>query len=317
MQTRFFATAVTSTARHEDTFMRCLALGCILVSVFGHDVAGQERNTDPRRLDFELVRTIDTKPFSGGAQGVVDSESLTYCPQDDSFWIADDDGNAVYQFARADGRFIMKVTAANLVAAFPKAGKCQTDQGTRRSYVNELETLACDPASGSIYLVNTVNNPKQNPPVDKQAIFKFHKADGAIVYDSWHPLPPGIHNTLDALIVIEGKLYAGGGKALVEYDYERQNYAQPDSRGNPTPVYVSQHGDILGLGFESDFLWVLTSRKTIVKVDWKCKQDVGVGDLRAVPGVRLGQPKGLEVVAGDLYVVDGDPPHKIFALRVK
>jgi len=249
--------------------------------------------------DLVLVRTIDTKPFAGGSQGVSDSESLAYCPQDDTFWIGDDDGKAVHQFARSDGRFIMKVTAANLMAAFPAAGRCVSEKSTRCFYTNELEAVACNRATGDIYIVNTVNDPKLNPPVDKQAIFKIRKTGTSIVYDSWHPLPPGIKNKFDAIIVIDGALYGGGDKALVEYDFQRQNYARRDAQGNPTPVYTSRQGNIVGLGYESPYLWVLTSKKRIVKVDWGAKSDDAVWDLMSVPGVKLKLAKGMQAVLGE------------------
>jgi hypothetical protein len=205
-------------------------------------------------LELKLVRTIDTKPFSGGSVGVKDSESLAYCPQDDTFWIADDDGKAVYQFARSDGRFSMKVTAADLVTAFPGAGRCINEMSTPCFYTHELEAVACDPASGDIYIVNTVNDPKRNPPVDKQAIFKIRKDGTSVVYESWHPLPPGIKSKFNAIIVIDGTVYSGGGKTLVEYDFQRKAFARLDARENPLPVYTSQQGDIVGLGYESPYL---------------------------------------------------------------
>ena len=211
----------------------------------------------------------------------------------------------------------MKVTAADLVAAFHDAGRCTNGTATPCSYTNELETLACDPTNGALYIVNTVNDPKLNPPVDKQAMFKIRKAGNAIVYDGWHPLSPGIKNRLAALVVIQSKLYGGGGKALVEYDYEKQDYAELDARNNPRPVYTAQQGNIVGLGYEAPYLWVLTDKKQIVKVDWDAKTDVGVWDVESVPGVKLGLAKGLEAVSGELYVVDGDAPHKIFVLRMK
>lgn len=281
------------------------------------DISAQEYKDKPMVLDFELVNTIDTKPFAKGSHGLKDSESLTYSPQDDTFWIGDDDGKAVHQFAHPDGHFIMKVTAADIVAAFPGAGQCRNETGTDCSYTKEFETLACDPATGDIYIVNTVNDSKLNPPVDRQAIFKIRKVGASVAYQSWHPLPPEIKNKLDAIIIIDGRIYGGGDKLLVEYDFEKKNYASLDSQNNPTAVYKSKQGRIVGLGYEAPYLWILTTSKTIVKVDWRTKLDVGISNLASVPGVKLGLAKGLEVVAGEIYVVDGDPPHKIFVLRTK
>jgi hypothetical protein len=279
-------------------------------------IYGEETNAKVS-LELKLVRTIDTKPFAGGSQGVKDSESLAYSPQDDTFWIGDDDGKAVHQFARSDGRFIMKVTAANLLAAFPDAGRCVNETSTPCFYTHELEAVACDPANGDIYIVNTVNDPKRNPPVDKQAIFKIRKAGTSVVYDSWHPLPPGIKNNFNAIIVIDGTVYGGGDKVLVEYDFHRKAFARLDTQEKPTPVYTSKQGDIVGLAYESPYLWVLTSKKRIVKVNWKARSDVAVWDMAAVSGLKLRMAKGLQVVSGDFFVVDGDPPHKISVLRMK
>ncbi|MBI2496806.1 MAG: glycoside hydrolase family 2 protein, partial [Opitutae bacterium] len=234
-------------------------------------------------LGLTLVRTMATKPFAGGTAGVADSESLAYCPQDDTFWIGDDDGNAVHQFARIDGHFITKVTDDNLEAAFP---------GTGRIFTHELETVACDPANGDLFVVNTVNDPKLSPPKDKQAIYRIRKDGAAIAYESWHPLPPGLQNKLDALVVIEGKLYAGGMMDLAEYDFSQRKYPHTDARGIPAPVFTSQHGYIVGLSYEAPYLWILTEGKQkeakIVQVDWRTKTEITVTDLGTVSGVKLG-----------------------------
>jgi hypothetical protein len=264
----------------------------------------------------KLIRTIDTKPFAGGRQGVTDSESLAYSPQDDAFWIADDDGDAVHQFARKNGRFLMKVTAADLVRAFAEAGRCDNGTTTPCSCTKELETVACDSATGDVYVVNTVNDPKRNPPVDKQAIYRFRKQGAVLEYESWHPLPPGIRNEFAAMIFIDGRLYVGGRKELVEYDFRKRRFTELDSEQRPVPIFRSGQGAIVGLGYEGPNLWVLTAKKKLVKVDWEKKRELAVWDLATIPGVDLGVPKGLQVVSGEAYIVDGDSPHKIFVLRV-
>ncbi|MDA1049453.1 MAG: hypothetical protein O3C40_03100 [Planctomycetota bacterium] len=90
-----------------------------------------------------------------------------------------------------------------------------------------------------------------------------------------------------------------------------------NARNNPRPVYTSQQGNIVGLGYAAPYRWVLTDTKQIVKVAWNAKADAGVWDVEGVPGVKLGLAKGLEAASGELYVVDGDAPHKIFVLRMK
>lgn len=280
----------------------------LTVHSFGATPAVPVAITTPIR-NLQLVRLLDTKPFAGGTDGVTDSESIAYRAQDDTLWLGDDDGNAVFQFARSDGRLIRNLRARDFQAAFPGAGRIHT---------NELETLACDPATGDIYVVNTVNDPKQNPPVDKQAIYRLRLQGGGVVFESWHPFPPGLQNKLDALVVIDGKLHTGGLTHLVVYDFQQQKYPFLNAQGMPKPVYTSTHGDIVGLSYAAPYLWILTEGKAksakLVQVDWRTQTDVSVTDIATVPGFKLGKPKGLEVVGGEIHIMDGDPPHQVFVL---
>src|SRR4051812_33166086 len=63
-----------------------------------------------------LNRLVRTAPFVGSSTSVRDNEDLAYVPSDDSMWMADDNGNAVYEFNRTTGalkRTISQSTFAN------------------------------------------------------------------------------------------------------------------------------------------------------------------------------------------------------------
>ena len=46
---------------------------------------------------LQLARTIRTSPFAGSTLSMKDSEGSAYVPRDNSLWLADDNGRAVFE----------------------------------------------------------------------------------------------------------------------------------------------------------------------------------------------------------------------------
>jgi len=235
-----------------------------------------------------------------------DAESLAYVPEDDTFWLADDDRPSLFAVARDSGAQQSRIDAASLLAALPDAGECHDGDGnpaTSCSYFNELETMAYDAATGQLFAINTVNHPALEPPVDKPAIYRLHKdhCPGCFVFDSWQELPKGF--IYGAAVVVNGSMYLGNGRRLHPYDYA-------SNRVSTSPIYTSP-SPIVEACFDGHWLWVLTEH-AIRKVDWASRVTRAV---YALDPVRIQRPRGISVVDHTLYVLDGRPPHRIFVLR--
>ncbi|MGH2679805.1 MAG: hypothetical protein ACRDG8_04885, partial [Actinomycetota bacterium] len=46
--------------------------------------------------ELQLLRTIRTSPFAGSSISMRDAEGSAFVPRDNSLWLADDNGRAVY-----------------------------------------------------------------------------------------------------------------------------------------------------------------------------------------------------------------------------
>ncbi|MDQ4109310.1 MAG: hypothetical protein M3138_10990, partial [Actinomycetota bacterium] len=47
--------------------------------------------------ELQLLRTIRTSPFAGSSISMRDAEGSAFVPRDNSLWLADDNGRAVYE----------------------------------------------------------------------------------------------------------------------------------------------------------------------------------------------------------------------------
>ena len=260
-------------------------------------------------------RTIPTKPFAHSTVNVADAESIVHVPEDDNLWVGDDNSMSVFEFDRRSGHYRSRITATDIVEAFPEAGQCDDgdqDPRTQCSYMEELEDLAYDPPSGTLLIFNTVNNPRLDPPVDKPAVFRLQKKHGRGRFQlvDWREIPGGLK--FGPAVVIEGKLYFAIRNQVVEYDIGRNRMADTDDQGNPRPLVTTTEGTIVGMAFDGRSLWLLTSREKLVHVDWAAKEVVRSYD---VTPFGISKPKGLAFGAGEFFVVDGDYPNLIHVLR--
>ena len=260
-------------------------------------------------------RIIPTKPFEHSSVNVGDTESIVYVPGDDNLWVGDDNSMTVFEIDRRTGHFRSRVTATDIVEAFPEAGRCDDgdqDPRTQCSYTGELEVLAFDPASGTLFVFNTVNNPHLDPPVDKAAVFRLQKKHGRgrFLLADWRELSGG--RKFGPAVVIEGKLYLANRQDVVEYDIGRNRLADTDDQGHPHPLVTTTEGNIVGMAFDGSSLWLLTARKKLVHVDWAAKAVTGSYD---VAPFGISTAKGLGFGAGEFFVVDGDHPNLIHVLR--
>lgn len=243
-----------------------------------------------------------------------DAESLAYLPDDDQFWLGDDDLPSIYHVERQSGSYLGRLDTAAFVAAFPELTLCDDGDGnpaTSCSYLSELEILTYDEASGFLYILNTVNDSLTNPPVDRPAIFRLRKESctGCVTFESWQELPPGHFYT--AAATINSELYLAVGESVYAYDYDTNQLMVEDQNGSPLPPAYRSRSTITGLAFDGTSLWVLTSHD-LHKAQWSSGTELFKENL-ANFGIAL--PKGVEVVGTTVYVVDGDEPHRIYAFR--
>lgn len=261
-------------------------------------------------------RTIWTRPFLHSTVSVNDTESIVYVPRDDNLWLGDDHSSTMFELDRRTGQYRSRVTAGQILEAFPEVGRCEDgdrDPRTQCSYTAELEALAYDPDSRTLFFFNTVNDPHLDPPVDKPAVFRLRKKGGRGRFRlvDWKELPGG--RKYGPAVVIEGRLYLAIGGEIVEYDADWNALVDVDGQGNPIPVVSAAKQDyIVGMAFDGSSLWLLTGGKKLMQVDWESRTEVKRYD---VAPFGISKPRGLGFGAGEFFVVDGNHPNLIHVLR--
>jgi hypothetical protein len=260
-------------------------------------------------------RAIHTKPFRHSTVSVKDTEDIVHVPGDDNLWIGDDISQAVFELDRRSGHYRSRITEREIVDAFPEVGRCgdgDRDSRTSCSYTGEMEILAYDPDSGTLFVFNTHGSRKLDPREERPAVFRLQKKHGRGKFQllDWQALPAG--QRVGPAVVIERRLYLAIGGDVVEYDVERNRLADIDEMGNPVPALHTSVNQIVGMAFDGSSLWILTGGKELVQVDWSSKEVVGSYDIAPFG---ISKAKGLTFGEGEFFVVDGDPPNLIHVLR--
>jgi len=234
-----------------------------------------------------------------------DAESLTWVPEDDAFWIADDERVGVYQVSRQTGETLSSIGRAEFLAALPDAGVCDDGDGdpnTSCSYVSEFEQVAYDPVGEVLYVVNTVNG-----PTDRPAIFRLLKEScaGCFTIADWQPLPVGL--SYGGFVAVDGELLVSLGNSLYGYDYETNQVASG-------PPQYSASTAIVALGYDGSSMWILTQGRFVYEVRWATKTQLAQYELGPFS---IATPRGIEAIRDTIYVLEGDAPQPINVFTIR
>ncbi|NIR38427.1 MAG: hypothetical protein GWN71_01545 [Gammaproteobacteria bacterium] len=240
-----------------------------------------------------------------------DSEALTYVPETDAFWIADDDHGSIYEVERATGAYVTEIELSTILDAFPEAAQCDDGDGdpsTTCSYLDNFELLTYDRAASELYLVNSVD---MSPP-DRPAIFRLAKGDCAACFDpvAWQPLP--FETRYLSVVARDGQILLALNDHLYEYDYDTNHLATVDMNGDSLPPAYETFSDVVDMSFDGTSMWILTVNRVLHQVEWASRTEVATFDLASF-GFSL--PRGLAVVQDTVYILEGDIPNPIYVLR--
>jgi hypothetical protein len=241
---------------------------------------------------LQLARTIRTSPFAGSTLSMKDSEGSAYVPRDNSLWLADDNGRAVFEIDPNTGTLKRKIGRVAFEAA-PKLGG-GPQAGTFRT--GDFESMAYDEATDSLYVFS---GPCCTSSVLPTAFrLKRRGTNGAFKVESYQALASGANYTAAGWNSGDGKVYVGKGAVLRSYDY----VTNTASVGFKIPLLSG----ITGMDFSSNGadLYVTTSAEKLRRVDWASKTlvDGWTFDLTAFD---VRDSRAVELINGQFYVSDG------------
>jgi hypothetical protein len=258
---------------------------------------------------LQLARMIRTSPFAGSTLSMKDSEGSAYVPRDNSLWLADDNGRAVFEIDPSTGTLKRKIGRAAFEAAPQLGGGPQA--GTYRT--RDFESMAYDEATDSLYVFS---GPCCTASVLPTAFrLKRIGANGRFRVESYQPLASGANYTAAGWNGGDGKVYVAKGAVLRSYDY----VANTVGAGFKIPLLTG----ITGMDFSGGDLYVTTNAEKLRRVDWASRTlvDGWTFDLTAFD---IRDSRAVEVINGQFYVSDGydgrpvgDPlRHAVFVFNV-
>ena len=286
---------------------------------FGYTLRASSGPLTAMSRSFDVVSPITNQPLIHDnllctkPNQQTDAESLTWVPEDDAFWIANDNKVGIYQVDRRTGETLSAIGRNEFIAALPDAAICDDGDGdpnTTCSYTNEFEQVAYDPVARILYVVNTVNT----TTADRPAIFRLAKGTcaGCFTIQDWQPLPMG--PTYSALATADGSLLIAHRNGLYGYDWASNTVATVDASGDSLPPLYATATDIAAVGFDGTAMWILTQRRLLHQVRWSTKTPLAQYDLGSFS---ISTPKGLEAIRDTIYVLEGDVPNPINVFTIR
>jgi hypothetical protein len=259
--------------------------------------------------ELKLARTIRTSPFVGSSISIKDGEGSAYVPKDNSLWLADDNGRAVWEINATTGALKRKIDRPAFEAA-PKYGGGSL-AGPNRP--RDLESMAYDEATDTLY---AFSGPCCQSSVLPTA-FRLMRTGGTFKVESYQPLGSGADYTAAGWNKADGKVYVGVGAQIRSYKYVTNTAS--------SSFKVTGLTGILGLTFSAtgSDLYATTNAEKLFRVDWATKKLVA-GWTFDLTGFKVKDSRAVELINDQFYVLDGydgrssgDPlKHAVFVFDV-
>ena len=299
----------------SEALRAVVRIGTVAVIVFagtivfglGTAATGALPNTSAPQL--VLNHTLRTTPFNGSNVSMKDDEGSAYVASDNSLWLADDDGRAIYEVNATTGALKRTIGRAAFEAV-PRLGGGPV-AGVNRD--RDFESLAYDSATDTLY---AFSGSCCNSTVLPTA-YRLTRQGGNLQLDSYQPLPTGSDFTAAAWNPADGKLYVGVSKSL-------NSYAYASNAVGPT-FQISGLSGILGMSFSADGsdMFVARSQTKLSEVDWATKSLVP-GWTFDVSSFGMLDTRAVELINDQFWVSDGydfrssgDPlSHAVFVFDV-
>jgi hypothetical protein len=263
------------------------AAGVVLVVLFtlvaSHELA--------LAAQLQQTRTIRTTPFANKNVSMRDNEGSAYVPRNQSLWLADDNGRAVYEVNALTGALKRVIGRTQFERARLVGGRLPM-AGVDRT--RDFESMAYDRAHDALYVFSCCG-----PPVLPTVFRLKRNPKGVFHVESYRRLPSTAKISAAAWNPAGGKLFVGHGRDIRSYDYGK-NVLGKIFR---VPGLI----EILGMGFSPNGsnLFVTTANEQLRRVRWATKTLVGGWTFDLTP-FGIGDSRAVELIGKRFFVIDGN-----------
>jgi hypothetical protein len=239
---------------------------------------------------ISLDRTIRTTPFVGTSVSMRDHEGSAYVPADHSLWLADDNGDALFEVNPTTGALKRRITQADFVAAprfggGPQAGANRTE---------DFESLAYDANSDTLYAFSGPCCSSSMLPT----AFRLTRRLGSLQVTDWQPLASTADYTGAAWNSGDDTIYVGKGRRFRSFDY---------ATAAEGPAFsVAGVSAITGMDFSAtgSDLFITDGSERLRRIDWSSRTLVSGWTFDLTPfGVR--DSRAVSLIGGQYFVSDG------------
>ena len=239
-----------------------------------------------------LNRLIRTSPFVGTSTKVSDNEGSAYVASDDALWMADDNGDALWEVDRTTGALRRKLAQSAFINA-PRFGVGGT---AGQSRTEDLEALAYDANADIIYAFS--GSTSATPTVfrlTRDASHQFH-------VESWQPLPS--EWTGAGWRSADGLTYVVNGSTFRTYDFATNTFGPSFSISGLSKVYGIDFDDATG-----DLLAVNSSQR-LYRASMSTRTLLPGWNGISLTGFGLLDTRAVEVIGEQVFVTDGADTNK-------
>ena len=266
-----------------------LVAACVTLSLVSWGASAFAALPDTSDPSLQLDRTIETTPFTGSSVSMKDHEGSAFVPGDDSLWLADDNGKAIYEIDPVTGAW-QRTIPRSVFNAAPRFGGGPVAGADR---TNDFESLAYDAANEWLYVFS---GPCCSATILPTAFRLTRDGTGTFQVESYQPLSSGADYTGSAWNPSDGKVYVGKAAQFRSYDYE--------SNIQGAAFSVPNLSGITGMVFTATDLFVTTSGEKLRRIDWATKTLVS-GWTFDLPPFGVLDSRAAELIGDQFFVSDG------------
>ena len=157
---------------------------------------------------------------------VRDNEDLAYVPSDDSLWMADDNGNAVYEINRTTGALKRTISQSTFSNSHQFGGSALADESSATRTSRRSRTTGTPTCSTSSPAARRRRRPCTGSCATASHNFQI---------DSWQPLPT--EWTGAGWRLADGKLYVADASSIRTYDYVSNTFGTAFSVSGLKTIY--------------------------------------------------------------------------------